>query len=386
MKESSMARTASAIVVAIAALGSSFAAQAQIANSIFPAGFESKVRDRLFMRLGYTMSFIKTKSEAAKDITGNVVSKEELHNAFLLGQAISVDCDTTDPSYLTERCLRYNDGNGGSNYLFMDTALVTGGTGGPSNLDVLGMNGLGTPPGIKVKAQKSVGTPTVSVGYWLEDEYKWLIEAYVLAAPLTVKIYGDGVRDDGTPMVINGKHVATSKLLPPLVIGSYHFGDKRSVVRPYVGLGAMYAIFFDGRSTSYFDGYQGGKTTVTTKNTFGFGPFVGLQSNLSDDWHVNLSVGQIKLKATSRLVTSNTNIQSGSDVLADFPRLLADQIVVGEDLWGQSRPDQIGKFTTNLMALVREGRGGKADLGTFVREQKMKLTNTIVTLSVGRSF
>lgn len=388
MKESSMARTASAIVVAVAALGSTFAAQAQTNNSIFPAGFESKVRDRLFMRLGYTMAFVKTKSEAAKDITGNVVSKEELHNAFMLGQAISVDCDITDPSYLTERCLRYNDGNGGANYLFIDTVLVTGNSGGgvPSNLDELGMSGLGTPPGIKVKSQKSAGTPTISVGYWLEDDYKWLIEAYVLGAPLTVKIYGDGVRDDGSTMVISGKHVATTKLLPPIVIGSYHFGNKRSIVRPYVGVGAMYAIFFDGKASSYFDRYQGGKTTITTKNTFGFGPFVGLQSSVNDDWHVNVSVGQVKLTATSRLVTSNTNIQSGADVLADYPRLLADQILVGEAQWADGRPDQSGKFTTNVMALVKENRGGKADLGTFVREQKMKLTNTIVTMSIGRSF
>lgn len=35
----------------------------QLPNSIFPAGWDSKVRDRLFMRIGYTSVITKTRSE-----------------------------------------------------------------------------------------------------------------------------------------------------------------------------------------------------------------------------------------------------------------------------------------------------------------------------------
>ena len=388
MKESSMARTASAIVVAVAALGSSFAAQALIANSIFPAGMESKVRDRLFMRLGYTSSFMKTKSEDARDITGPVVTKQQLLDAFALGNTITVACDQLTN---TPDCLRYNaldvDAFFGdtSSYFYLNTAsavLIP-------TLDQLNLAGIGTPQGIKAKTQSSAGTPTISLGFWLDEERKWLLEGFVLAAPLSVKIYGDGVRADGTPNSINGRHIATTKLLPPLVIGSYNFGDQRSIVRPYIGIGAMYAIFFDARSTPFFDEYQGGKTTITTKNTFGFGPFVGLQSAINEDWHVNVSVGQIALTSKSRLVTSGTQIGNGSQVLSDLNPLLASAISDGDIQWagtfGASPNIRDNQFTTVVMELVKRNKGTN-DLGTFVREQKMKITNTIVTLSVGRSF
>jgi outer membrane protein len=209
----------------------------------------------------------------------------------------------------------------------------------------------------------------------------------VLAQPMSIKIEGDGVRADGTPNTLNGKHIATTKLLPPLVIGSYHFGDRRSLVRPYVGLGAMYAVFFGAKTTAFFDEYQGGKTTISTKNTFGAGPFVGLQSSINDQWHVNLSVGQIALRTTSRLVTSNTNIRSGAAVLNDLHPDILEAINVGEELLPPlgTIGDGTAGVTTMLTELVARNRG-QANLGTYVREQKMKITNTIVTISVGRSF
>ncbi|TAK92934.1 MAG: hypothetical protein EPO09_14225 [Aquabacterium sp.] len=387
MNISSVARKATAIVVAMAAMGAVSTAYAQ--NSIFPTGWDNKVRDRLFMRFGYTQTFNKTKSEDARDITGPVATRQQLADAFELGRKISQACndDFDNPNntlnggtnFVAADCYGYADGNNGYAYDAGGGGLLL------AELDREHLGGLGTPPGIKAKTQKSVGTPTISLGYWLDDDYKWLVEAYVLAAPLKIKIYGDGYRDDGSPNSINGRHIATTKMLPPLVIGSYNFGDRRSVVRPFVGVGAMYAIFFDARTTSFFEEYQGGKTTLTTKNTFGFGPFVGVQSAINDDWHVNVSLGQVTLKATSTLVTSGTQIQSGAAVLSDYPAGIVNLINTGEGLWDQNRPDQPDQFTTKVMELVKRQRG-TSDLGTYVREQKMKITSTILSVSLGRSF
>lgn len=383
MKTSNVARTSTAFMVAVAALVAVAPSHAQ--NSIFPEGWDSKVRDRLFMRFGYTNAFMKTKSEEARDITGPVVTRQQLLDALATGNAITVACDQ---SIATEECLRYSavdvDGtlNVTSSYYYTNSAP-------PILLDALNTlhsNGIGTPPGIKAKAQSSTGTPTISLGYWLDEDRKWLLEGFVLAAPLSVKIYGDGVRDDGTPNTVNGRHIATTKILPPLVIGSYNFGDRKSIVRPYVGVGAMYAIFFDARTTPFFDEYQGGKTKISTKNTFGVGPFVGLQSAINEDWHVNLSVGQIVLKSDSRLVTSGTQIGNNSQVLNDLPGPLRDAISAGNIQWASTFPgSRDNQFTGVLMDLVKKN-SNSSDLGTFVREQKMKITSTIVTLSIGRNF
>ncbi|MBI5924919.1 MAG: hypothetical protein HY836_04910 [Aquabacterium sp.] len=396
MKISSVARKATAIVVAMAAMGAASTAFAQ--SSIFPTGWDNKVRDRLFMRLGYTQTFTKTKSEEARDITGNVVSLQDFRNAYNLGNSITVTCMAefgNQVTYTTDECNRLaaydnqDPGNLSTDYspfyqdyafdIIRNNALVP-----------LGLGGIGTPAGIKARSQKSVGTPTISLGYWLDDEQKWLVEAFVLAAPLSVKIYGDGFRDNGTANTLSGRHIATTKLLPPFAIASYNFGDKRSIVRPYVGVGAMYAIFFDGKTTSFFDEYQGGKTTLTTKNTFGFGPFVGVQSPITDAWHVNLSIGQIALKTTSTLVTSGTQMGANSAVLNDLPALVRQAIADGNTFWTGSTDlgylNKASNFTDVTMELVKRSRNNASDLGTFVREQKMKITNTIVTFSVGRSF
>lgn len=389
MNISNMARKATAVMLATAALGAASMAQAQ-QNSIFPAGWDSNVRDRLFMRLGYTTAFLKTKAEDARDITGDVISLAQLQAAADEGRQISIDCDGYffgNPilgGRTESECLTYADANSGFVY-------DNGGVGQLlTELRNRGLSGLGTPPGIKAKAQSSAGTPTLSVGFWLDEGRKWLLEGFVLAAPLKVKIYGDGVREDGTPNGINGRHIATTKILPPLVVASYNFGDKNSLVRPYLGVGAMYAVFFGGKTTSFFDSYQGGKTTLSTRNTFGAGPFVGIQSDISGDWHVNLSVGYIPLRTTSRLVTTGTQIKSGDAVLFDYPSEITRLItVVGEDAWSGNlgfRQDNPNRLTTNIAELVRRTSGNKPDLGTFVREQKMKITNTIVTVSVGRSF
>lgn len=383
MKISSVARKVTAIVVGVAAMaGGMSSAHAQ--SSIFPAGFDSKVRDRLFMRLGYTQTFTKTKSEEARDITGPVVTRQDFLDAFALGNDITRECETGGTAYSAQDCARYDafDWTGTESYFYNNSAIPIL----RNALDDLGLNGVGTPPGIKARAQKSVGTPTISVGYWLDDDHNWLVEAFVLAAPLSIKIYGDGYRSDGSPNGLNGKHIATTKLLPPIVVATYNFGDKRSIVRPYVGVGGMYAMFFDARTTAFFDEYQGGKTTLTTKNTFGFGPFIGLQSPINDDWHVNLSVGQVALRTTSTLVTSGTQIGQNSAVLNDLAPRLRQAIADGSTQWETTWPGtRVNEFTDITMELVKRVKG-QQDLGTFVREQKMKITNTIVSLSVGRSF
>ena len=203
---------------------------------------------------------------------------------------------------------------------------------------------------------------------------------------MTVKIYGDGYRQNGSPNTINGKHIATTHLLPPLVIGSYSIGDAKTwPVRPYVGVGVMYAVFFGAKTTQFFDSYLGGQTTIATKNTFGIGPFVGLQAPLNESFHINLSVGQVGLRSTSRLTTSNTTFKAGAAVYNDLTTNISEAIAQGDDLTYGSIGNTPESVSTLINELIARNKG-QSNLGTFVREQKMKITNTIVTVSVGYNF
>ena len=376
------AATALALVAGTAVLTALPTAPAQAAehNSIFPAGWDNNVRGRLFMRLGYTSLFNKTKSEEARDITGFVTSQAELNAAIDRARDISADCGSGGPQANAADCARYDDFSGG---LFWDQIArdILNNQGFAAD----GVTGIGTPKGIKVKAQKQVGTPTLSVGYWLDEARNWAIEGFVLAAPISVKLYGDFKRSDGTPGSLDGRDLVTTKLLPPLVIGSYHFGTPKWPVRPYVGIGVTYAVFFGAKTSEYFDAYQGGRTTVSTRNTFGAGPFVGFQSAINDDWHFNVQVGQIGLRTTSRLVTANTVINSGADVLKDLSPNLASAVAAGDELVKNQVGTGLDGATTLLTELVARNKG-QANLGNFVREQKVRIDSTILNVSIGRSF
>ena len=257
-------------------------------NTIFPAGWDSKVRDRLFMRIGYVSVITKTKSEDARDLSGFAVSRQDIIDASQLGVLCSTD--PTNPRVAGLNCARYDDGLGGGLWepFVPDRVLRSG-------LDADGVAGIGTPPGVKARAQKNIGTPALSIGYWLDAERKWLLEGFVLAAPLKVDIKGEGTNPSGQPNGVNGKTIATTKLLPPLVIGSYNFGEAEAMFRPYVGVGAMYAVFFGAKATPELETYVGGPTTITTKNTFGFGPFLGLKTTISDGWRHGIRPNTINL-------------------------------------------------------------------------------------------
>lgn len=333
-------------------------------NSIFPKGWDSNVRDRLFMRMGYVSIIAKTKSEDVRDVNGAVVDADKLNEAADWGDAnLTGSGDPLDPDFF--------DIDPFASYSLAVGAITPG-------MNKLG-GSLGTPRGVKAKV-KNASTLAFSIGYWLTDDHTWMVEGFVLANPMTIKAEGAGVRYDGRPNGIAGKEILTAKMLPPLVVLSYHFGDRQSLFRPYVGLAATYAVFYDAKATAALGEYVGGTTKVSIKNAGGFGGFLGVTSPVTDGWHVNLAVGKLKLKTEATLTTYNTSIKTGMAVLQDYSLDISKGVAKGE-------ADIDSQMTTKLMQLYAlRTTGDRNNLGTFVRKQKNSLDNTIVNLSVGRSF
>lgn len=353
------ARPAAMAAVAVLMASAAPGALAQ-ANSIFPKGWDANVRDRLFMRMGYVSIMPKTKSEDAYDVTGPVVTAQDLVNAATYADALRGTGDPLDPDLFSE--------DPSASYTLGTAAIRS---------EVNRLGGLGTPKGIKAKV-KDASTIAFSIGYWITDDHDWMVEGFVLANPMTVRVEGAGVNSRGRPNGVAGKEIVTTKMLPPLVVLSRHFGGKNWPVRPYLGLAATYAVFFDTKTTSFYDSYVGGKSKASIKNAGGFGGFVGLTSPINDDWHVNVAVGKLKLKTEATITTYNTVIKTGQAVIQDYSQNLVNGIGVGE----RNIDTQL---TTKLMEAVARSKG-QQDLGTFTRKQKNTLDNTIVNFSVGRSF
>lgn len=365
-------------VALLAALVVPAVAQAQSSNTIFPEGWDRSVRERMFMRLGYITANVKAQSSDATDMTGPVLTRADLELARTYAATLAPD-DELHPSKFARPATTWNPifnpliGRPGRPEETFIPELMPGGP------------GLGTPAGIKAKVGEG-RTVALSMGYWLTEDFKWALEAFLLAQPLDVKIYASGSTAQGVPLSIDGQHIISTKMLPPLAVLSRHFGQPGDRVRPFLGLGATYAVLYGERTTRLYDTYVGGKTSVTIDNAFGVGPFAGLAGKLSDNWHVNVQVGQIKLKTSAVLTSRNTFITSASSVTSDFPG--GEEGFPGAVSAGQRYdPDIVTKMMKLVLRARNQANGtNHTDFGSYSRKQTQQLRSTIVNVSLGYSF
>lgn len=408
MKFSALSRTGFAVALSAVLASMVAPAQAETVDSIF-AKVSPSVRDRMFFRLSYIYANVKTTSGNAYDVTGPVLAPGDIPKYLApgntsgtaqgAGKAAGNDGGTyVSPYFLASRqSAVYGSGPSAAQTLLFSPNPAIGAVAQDAALGYTAtLNGLGTPGGIKAKSDDSAATPALSVGYYLTDDYTWFVEAYVLAAPLKVSVKGDGVNGSGLPNGINGVDIIKTKLLPPTAVLGYYFGKQGDRIRPFAGLGASYAIFFDARATQALNEYQGGggvgDTTVSIKNSLGFGPVLGVKTDLDDTWHLNFSVGKLRYKTEATLVTRNTTITSNSAVIRDYGPNVVNTNVNGAEnaLNTYLRPQykDTGYVVTALMCdlAATKYRNDNCNLGTFERKQNTVLDNTMFMFSVGRTF
>ncbi len=368
-----------ALAAAIALPAAPVQAQQQ-ADTIFSKVTPS-FRERAFMRINYINAKVKTTSGDAYDVTGPVVGKNDIRN--FLG---------TGSSYTSTYAGRKSKGiYDGVATAFEDGAAEDADAGCEAE-----RNGLGTPCGIRARGSNTVGTMALSLGYYLDDEMSWVVEAYVLAAPLKVSAYGDGV----AALSLNGQNVINLKMLPPTAVLGKYFGSNKDSFRPFVGLGASYAFFYDAKATDSFNTFVGGSnpgdTTVKLKNALGVGPFVGFQAKMDETWHLGLNVGKLRYKTDATLTTRNTMISENSAVLKAFgpaaQRAFDAAGIVGSN--AQSVPQNAIAGVSIVMCDLANAKAGLTtgntncsnNFGTFVRKAPVVFDNTLFMLSLGRSF
>ncbi len=92
--------------------------------------------------------------------------------------------------------------------------------------------------------------------------------------PFTHTIRGDGA--------ISGLgKIGDTKQLPPTLLAQYYFFPK-SPIRPYIGAGLNYTIFFDTNAKRPLD-------SLDLTNSWGFAGEAGVDVDLNKDWFVNVS-------------------------------------------------------------------------------------------------
>jgi outer membrane protein W len=361
---------------------------------------DAPAASRLFYKLSYINAHVRTSSKDAYDVTGPVLTQGDFGRYLY------------DTGFVSSfQTLQGGQGLRSMDLLYDPTAVeLAGSIEGKytQQADASGCepirNGLGTPCGVKVKADTTLGTVALSLGYFLDEQRHWAIEGMVLGAPLQAAVLGDGDNH------LRGKKIIDTKLLPPIVTLGRYFGNPDAGLQAYAGLGVSYAIFYDTHATPTLNAYEGGAndgdTTVRIGSVFGTGPFMGLNYNTgSGGWQFGLQIGKLRYKTESTLVTRNTHITSSSEVLRDFGAYASSALVGADGVYSVSDPNkavtvkvdgapvgftagQTVHVTTAVLCDLARAKYGSQDCnqGTFVRKASTTLDNTLFVLSVSRAF
>lgn len=95
--------------------------------------------------------------------------------------------------------------------------------------------------------------------------------------------------------------VADTWVLPPTLTLQYHFAPKGKV-RPYVGAGVNYTIFYSEDASDSLETAIG-TTKVEMDDSFGYALQAGVDIDLTDRVFLNLDVKYIDIDTTARLTT-----------------------------------------------------------------------------------
>ena len=152
-------------------------------------------------------------------------------------------------------------------------------------------------PGEKVKVDNSV-MPELDVTYMATDNIGFELIAS------TTKHSASG--QSGTTGSI-GK-LASTWVLPPTLTAQYHFAPT-SKVRPYVGAGLNYTIFWNEDASRGLEAAVG-PTKVHMKDSFGWAAQAGVDVDLTDRVFLNLDVKYIDIDTTARLSTTAAGTQN----------------------------------------------------------------------------
>lgn len=151
-------------------------------------------------------------------------------------------------------------------------------------------------PSEKVKVSTSFA-PEIDITYMATDN----IGFELIAATTKHKVSGK----TGTTGSIG--RLASTWVLPPTLTAQYHFNPKGKV-RPYVGAGINYSLFYSEKASNDLEDAVG-STDVKLDSSFGVAGQIGVDFDLTEKIFLNLDAKYIDIDTKARLVTTAAGTQ-----------------------------------------------------------------------------
>ncbi|CAH0348575.1 OmpW family outer membrane protein [Aquabacterium sp. CECT 9606] len=351
-------------------LGAMASAGAETTTDRYGKELKIEPSRNIFARFGVLGFKMNNKSEAARDVSGPVLSRPAVIGASGLPQVLTPG----DRGWVCTGGIAACDNSNG------DVSTIYGTATEGTLFNGTGVDVLGLPDNVKANVSDPKPGMVGTVGMYFDEEHKWAIEVPVMALPFEADIYGAGTFQ-------NAGKIISAKTLGFFVFGHYYFGQKADKFRPSVSLSANYLLPYDMHATSELERWTGGRTKVSSKGSLGLGWLVGGKYAINDRWDLNFNFGQFKAKLETTLVTYDTNFTWNSPIFTYWPGQLGENI----------RSLQFGGagsiLNTQLVGMKAYRNSdpanrvnGGANLGTFTRKQTQTLDPYVMMVSVGYNF
>lgn len=189
---------------------------------------------------------------------------------------------------------------------------------------------LGTIPGAQIDVDDAPGL-VFNATYFFSPN--WGLEI-LAAAPFEHDVDGAGILE-GVGELGSVKH------LPPVVSLQYHFRPNQTI-RPYIGAGLNYTLFFDEDTTDGLHeaivgtannalgaNFSEGSTDLSVDDSFGLALQAGFDIDLNENWFLNFDLRWIDIAVDAELQTTTF---AGGDTSA-APTVINSAIDVDIDPW-----------------------------------------------------
>ena len=122
--------------------------------------------------------------------------------------------------------------------------------------------------------------------------------------PLT-KAYGKGPATLAGTVPFNGQQLLTSRWVAPTALLEYVFLDESHALRPYVGVGVNYSMFYDRNITPAGEAVIGGPTRVELSNSVGPAVTGGITYRLPKHWSLMASYSWARVTSHLNAITTD---------------------------------------------------------------------------------
>jgi len=146
---------------------------------------------------------------------------------------------------------------------------------------------------------------TVSNSFMPEVDISYMLTDHVGAELIAATTKHDASGKTGTTGSI-GK-LASTWVLPPTLTLQYHFAPGAKV-RPYVGAGLNYTVFYSEKASKGLEAAVG-NTSVKMKDSFGYALQAGIDVPVTERIFFNLDVKYIDMDTTARLATTAIGVE-----------------------------------------------------------------------------